>query len=321
MAAIEARAQTMFALATQSAQYILSQLPEELKAPHVGIICGSGLGGLAEILHPSPQFSLSYSKIPNFPHSTVQGHAGKLVFGLLGNKKTPVVMMVGRVHFFEGHSIEKVTFPTRVMKILGIKTVIVTNAAGGLNPEYRVGDIVILNDHINFPGLAGAHPLRGSNEEDFGTRFPALSDAYDLRLRKAVHLSYKKLQLATSTRKLHEGVYAFVSGPSFETRAECRMLRTLGADVVGMSTVPEIVVARHAGVRVLAMSLVTNCAVLDPGPRGDSILIESVESEDLNKVLELGKANHEEVLETGKLAATDMQALVKQVIDDIAEAI
>lgn len=193
------------------------------------------------------------------------------------------------------------------MKILGIKTVIVTNAAGGLNPEFSVGDIMVLNDHINFPGLAGAHPLRGPNEEDYGTRFPSLSDAYDLELRRQIHLSYKKLLGVAPTRKLHEGVYVFVSGPTFETRAECRMLRVMGADVVGMSTVPEIIIARHCGLRVLAMSLVTNCAVLEPGPRGDSILVEQTKKEDLNKVIELGKANHEEVLETGREAAKDLQ--------------
>lgn len=216
-------------------------------------------------------------------------------------------MMVGRVHYFEGHSIEKVTFPTRVMKILGIQVVIVTNAAGGLNPEFSVGDIMILNDHINLPGLGGVHSLRGANEEDFGTRFPPLSDAYDLQLRKTMHLSYKKLGTVAPKRKLHEGVYVFVSGPTFETRAECRMLRAMGADVVGMSTVPEIVVARHCGIRVVAMSLVTNCAVMEAGPRGDSILVQQTKDEDLHTVMEIGIANHEEVLEAGDEAARDMQ--------------
>lgn len=216
-------------------------------------------------------------------------------------------MMVGRVHYFEGHSIEKVTFPTRVMKILGIKTVIVTNAAGGLNPAFSVGDIVILNDHINLPGLGGVHPLRGPNEEDFGTRFPPLSDAYDLQLRKTIHLSYKKLANVAPTRTLHEGVYIFVSGPTFETRAECRMLRIMGGDVVGMSTVPEIMVARHCGIKVMAMSLVTNCAVMEAGPRGNSILVEQTKDEDLHTIMEVGIANHKEVLEAGDEAARDMQ--------------
>ncbi|RPB17316.1 inosine guanosine and [Morchella conica CCBAS932] len=309
---------TTIAFAAQSAYHIRTQLPPALSKPCIGIICGSGLGGLAETLHSSPQFEISYTKIPNFPHSTVVGHAGKFVFGLLGEKKTPVVMMVGRVHFFEGHSIEKVTFPTRVMKLLGISTIIVTNAAGGLNPAYSVGDMMIINDHINLPGLSGAHPLRGPNNDSWGPRFPALSDAYDLELRKVVHQSYKKLPGTTETRKLHEGVYVFVSGPSYETRAECRMLKMMGADCVGMSTVPEIIVARHCGLRVLAMSLVTNKSVLEEGPRGDAVLVEGKDVGELKGVMEMGKANHEEVLETGKEAAKDMQALIKQFVDDIS---
>jgi len=264
------------------------------------------------------QFELSYEDIPHFPHSTVVGHAGKFVFGFLGERKTPVVVMVGRVHFFEGHSIQKVTFPTRVMKLLGIHTLIVTNAAGGLNTEFAVGDIVVLNDHINFPGLAGQHSLRGPNEEEFGTRFLTLSEAYDLPLRKQIHLSYKKLRLTSEKRKLHEGVYVFVSGPTFETRAECRFLRALGADVVGMSTVPEIIAARHCGIRILAMSLVTNSAVLEPGPRGDSLLVAEIDEEELKSALGAGAANHEEVLEAGAAAAKDLQGLVRQFIDDIA---
>ncbi|KAI5813039.1 nucleoside phosphorylase domain-containing protein [Pyronema omphalodes] len=310
---------TIYDLATQATEFINPQLPAALKNPKIGIICGSGLGGLVHTLEAEPQVSIPYSDIPHFPQSSVIGHASKLVFGLLGASKTPVVVMVGRAHFYEGHSIEKSTFPVRVMKLLGIESIIVTNAAGGLNPEFRVGDIMILNDHINFPGLAGNHPLRGPNEEKFGTRFPALSDAYDLEYRRTAHLAYKKLEGASSHRSLHEGVYVFVSGPTFETRAECRMLRMMGADVVGMSTVPEICVARHAGVRVLAMSLVTNCAVLEPGPRGDSLLVEEVQSGDLNKVIEVGKANHAEVLEAGDEAAKDMQALVRQFVDDIAK--
>ncbi|RPB01697.1 inosine guanosine and [Choiromyces venosus 120613-1] len=312
--------ESIYAQATESANYVRNLLPEKLKKPDVGVICGSGLGGLAGMLDQELLFELSYKDIPHFPHSTVVGHAGKFVFGFLGEKKTPVVVMVGRVHYFEGHSIQKVTFPTRVMKLLGIHTIVVTNAAGGLNTGFSVGDIMVLNDHINFPGLAGQHPLWGPNEEKFGTRFPALSEAYDLSLRKQIHLSYKKLQLTSEKRKLHEGVYVFVSGPtsSFETRAECRLLRALGADVVGMSTVPEVIVARHCGIRVLAMSLVTNCAVLEPGPRGDSMLVEEMGEEVLKGVLESGAANHEEVLETGAAAARDLQGLVRQFIDDIA---
>lgn len=204
------------------------------------------------------------------------------------------------------------------MDLLGVKTLIVTNAAGGLNSKFSVGDIMVLNDHINFPGLAGANPLRGPNEEGRGLRFLPMSDAYDLQLRKAINQSYRKLDLAANGRKLHEGVYVFVSGPSFETRAECRMLRLMGADVVGMSTVPEIIVARHCGMRILAMSLVTNRAVLEPGPRGDSPEVEEMSGASLNGVIEAGKASHKEVLETGSWAAGDMQALVRQFVEDIS---
>ncbi|KAF3925099.1 hypothetical protein AA313_de0209506 [Arthrobotrys entomopaga] len=298
----------------ETAKFIQARVPEALRTPQVGVICGSGLGGLADTVEEGARFDISYSDIPNFAQSTVQGHAGKLVFGYLGESKTPAVLMVGRVHFYEGHNIDKTAFPVRVLNLLGVKVVVVTNAAGGLNPEFQVGDICVLNDHLNLPGLAGIHPLRGPNVDDFGPRFPPLSDAYDLELRKFVHIAYKKLQLSIPTRRLHEGVYAFVSGPSFETRAECRMLRTMGADVVGMSTVPEIIVARHAGMRVLAMSLVTNQAVLEPGPRGDA----NIEG-DIQKIMELGAASHLEVLEAGKMAANDMQNLVRLVVDELPD--
>jgi purine-nucleoside phosphorylase len=180
----------------------------------------------------------------------------------------------------------------------------------GLNHEYAVGDIVVINDHLFLAGLAGNHPLRGPNLDIFGSRFPPLSDAYDLSLRRAAHVAWKKGQAdgkEVKRRRLHEGVYAFVAGPSFETRAECRMLRMLGADLVGMSTVPEIVVARHCGLRVLALSLVTNNAVLDPGPRGDDPLLEGTTADAMRMIVERGRANHEEVVEESHLAALDLQ--------------
>jgi len=190
----------------------------------------------------------------------------------------------------------------------------VTNAAGGLNPDYSVGDIMLLNDHLNLPGLAGMSALVGPNAEDFGVRFPPLSDAYDLELRRRVHQTWRALGFHQGRRRLHEGVYAFVAGPSFETRAECRMLRNLGADVVGMSTVPEIVVARHSGIRILAFSLVTNNAVLEAGVRGDDPTIQDMSNDEMRKYLEKGMANHIEVLETGREAAKDMVELVREVV-------
>lgn len=213
---------------------------------------------------------------------------------------------------------EAATFATRVCRLLGVETIILTNAAGGLNPEYNVGDIVALNDHLNLAGMVGQSPLRGPNEDDFGPRFPPLSDAYDLSLRQLTHKAWKEIrQQDPSQRKLHEGVYAFVSGPTYETRAECRMLRTLGADVVGMSTVPEIVVARHAGMRVLAFSLVTNKAVLEPATRADDPALQGLSREQLDQHLGQGKANHEEVLDAGKAAALDMQSLVLRIVSQL----
>ena len=228
------------------------------------------------------------------------------MFGTLAG--TVVVLMSGRSHHYEGYSIERITYPIRVFKGLGVQTILATNAAGGLNHEYAVGDIVVLNDHIFLAGLAGNHPLRGPNLDNFGVRFPPLSDAYDLELRRTTHVSWRKCSQAGSSRRLHEGVYAFVGGPSFETRAECRMLQMLGANLVGMSTVPEIIVARHCGLRVLALSLVTNNAVLDAGPRGDDPLLEGASAQDLQVILSQGRANHDEVVEEGHRAALDLQA-------------
>ena len=220
--------------------------------------------------------------------------------------------------FYEGHGMETVTFATRVCKILGVETMLLTNAAGGLNPEYEVGDIVCLNDHLNMAGLVGFHPLRGPNAEDFGVRFPPLSDAYDISLRQSAHQAWRDVRRQNpSARRMHEGVYAFVSGPTYETRAECRMLRQLGADVVGMSTVPEIIVARHSGMRVLAFSLVTNKAVLEPTVRADNPELQGLSRSELDAYLSRGRANHTEVLEAGKQAAIDMQGLVLRIVSQL----
>ncbi|GES63316.1 purine nucleoside phosphorylase [Aspergillus terreus] len=282
--------------AEQAVQSLKDRLPAELQSPRVAIVCGSGLGGLADSIRDHPRAEYDYGSIPHFPKLTVPGHAGKLVFGFLG-EDIPVVLMVGRAHYYEGHSIHQVTFPIRVFKLLGVETVV--------------------SKHIFLSGLAGNHPLRGLNDEEFGPRFPPLSDAYDLELRRHVHKAWKTVVDPLSKRRLHEGVYAYVGGPSYETRAECRMLRQLGADVVGMSTVPEIVVARHCGIRVLALSLVTNNAVLSPVPRGDDGLLEGKDTKELDAILQEGKANHEEVLEAGRLAAIDMQRLVVRAVSNI----
>lgn len=251
--------------------------------PQVAVICGSGLGGLTDKLTQTQTFN--YSEIPNFPESTVPGHAGRLVFGFLNGRAC--VMMQGRFHMYEGYPLWKVTFPVRVFHLLGVSTLVVTNAAGGLNPKYEVGDIMLIRDHINLPGLCGENPLVGLNEERFGIRFPAMSDAYDREMRQKAHSTWKQMG---EQRELQEGTYVMVTGPNFETVAECRMLQKMGADAVGMSTVPEVIVARHCGLRVFGFSLITNKAILD---------YENLE-----------KANHEEVLNTGKQAAQKLEQFV-----------
>ncbi|KAF2715956.1 hypothetical protein K431DRAFT_289817 [Polychaeton citri CBS 116435] len=308
----------IFERATETVDFLRNRLPTKLGKPKIAIVCGSGLSGLAATINEGSAEWFDYSDVPNFPQSTVAGHEGKLLFGTMGQRQIPVVLLVGRAHFYEGYNMDVVTFATRVCKLLGVEKMIVTNAAGGLNSSYAVGDIVCLNDHINLAGLAGWHPLRGPNPEDFGTRFPPLSDAYDLSLRQLAHRSWQDLRRQVpSRRKLHEGVYAFVSGPSYETRAECRLLRQMGADLVGMSTVPEIIVARHSGMQVLAFSLVTNNAVLEPVPRGDDPKLQGMSPEQLSEYLSRGKANHAEVLEAGKQAALDMQGLVLLIVSQL----
>lgn len=283
--------------ATAAVDAVKGKLPSELSSPQVAIICGTGLGGLAEVVENPVE--IPYEQIPHFKQSTVQGHAGKLIVGYIG--KVTVICMKGRLHSYEGFDIKDTVLPVRVFQLLGIKTVIATNAAGGLNPKFKVGDIMLLDDHINFPGLSGLHPLKGANDERFGDRFVALSDAYDLELRKQfMDIAESQLKL---TRPIHEGTYVYVSGPTFESRAESRMLASLGADAVGMSTVPEVCVARHGNMRVLALSLITNVSNLEKTP-------SAREQDDSNQMLE-NKANHEEVLEAGAEAASDIQKIVQ----------
>lgn len=222
-------------------------------APQVGLILGSGWGDFAQAVSPSVR--IPYGEVPGFQVSTVQGHAGEWAFGQLSGHE--VAMMVGRLHYYEGHSLSDITLPVRVMQALGVRTLIVTNAAGGINTQFDVGDLMLISDHIN---LTGVNPLFGPNLESLGPRFPDMSKAYDPELRALARRVAMDQQFA-----VREGVYAQMTGPSFETPAEIRMLRTLGADAVGMSTVPEVVVARHMGLRVLGISCITNMAagVLD----------------------------------------------------------
>jgi purine-nucleoside phosphorylase len=219
--------------------------------PRVGIILGTGLGALAREIRADA--TLGYDEVPHFPRSTVESHAGRLVCGTFAGK--PVVAMEGRFHFYEGYSLQQLTFPVRVLKELGCATLIVSNASGGLNPQYRKGDIMAIEDHIN---LLGDNPLIGPNDERLGERFPDMCHAYD---RKYLELAH---EVARDEKvPLQQGVYVAVPGPNLETRAEYRFLRTIGADVVGMSTVPEVIVAVHAKIRVLGFSVVTDMCLPD----------------------------------------------------------
>ncbi|KAF7255692.1 hypothetical protein EG68_07709 [Paragonimus skrjabini miyazakii] len=255
--------------------------------PSTGIICGSGLGKLADAVQGSTV--LSYADISGFPKSSVTGHQGNFVFGTIGNKH--VIVMQGRFHQYEGLTNCQIVLPIRVMKLLGVHTILISNAAGGLNRQLKLGDFVVIKDHISLPALSLNNVLVGPNDEKFGPRFPATSDAYDINLRKTL------LQIAREknvSELLHEGVYACCGGPTYESIAESRMLLMFGADVTGMSTVPEVIVARHCGIRVLAVSLVTNMVVMDYETRQS--------------------ANHEEVLETATRQASILQDLFTELI-------
>ncbi|MBN3284831.1 PNPH phosphorylase, partial [Polyodon spathula] len=232
------------------------------------------------------QESFSYSDIPSFPQSTVQGHVGRLVFGELKGKTC--VCMQGRFHLYEGYPLCKVTFPVRVFKLVGVETLIVTNAAGSLSDGYKTGDIMIIKDHINLPGFAGQNPLNGPNDEQFGLRFPPMSSAYDKDLHKLALDICKKLDCS-----VQEGVYCMVGGPNFETVAEARYLHKLGADAVGMSTVPEVLVAKHCGMKVFGLSLITNKVV---------------------KAYNDKEVNHEGVLGVSKMRAGTLQTLVTEFV-------
>ncbi len=256
--------------------------------PAIGLVLGSGLGNLANSL--GGRTVVPYSDIDGWPQSTVHGHQGNLVIGEFQGHV--VAAQQGRAHFYEGYSMQEVTFPIRVMKELGIHTVILTNAAGGVNASYQVGDIMLLEDHINFPGMAGANPLMGPNDESLGVRFVGMSQTYDRQLRQ------RALEVAAQHGiPLHSGVYFGLSGPFFETPAEIRMIRILGGDAVGMSTVNEVLVARHAGMRVMACSGITNGT------------IDAVDSDQ--------DINHEAVLEAGEVIVPRLTTILKGVLRDL----
>jgi purine-nucleoside phosphorylase len=229
-----------------AAAYIRDQYSQP---PELGLVLGSGLGGLVSGMQVS--FKLPYKEIPFFPQATVEGHEGALLLGQLEGKQ--VAVMAGRFHYYEGYSMQEVTFPIRVLKALGIQGLILSNAAGGMNPHFQVGDLMLIQDHIN---LHAENPLRGRNDERLGPRFPDMSEPYAKDWIQLAHAVAQELDIA-----LKKGVYAGVMGPNFETRAEYRYLHTIGADAVGMSTVPEVIVARHAGLKVLALSVITDIGI------------------------------------------------------------
>ncbi|KAL4234915.1 hypothetical protein ACF0H5_006556 [Mactra antiquata] len=275
----------------EDVQRIAQSVLDRVKCrPHIGIICGSGLGGLAEVL--GDKEIIQYEDIEGFPVSTVPGHAGRLVFGSLQGKQ--VVLMQGRAHLYEGYDVHKIILPVRVMKLMEVRILFVTNAAGGINQDFNVGDIMIIKDHFNMPGFAAVNPLVGPNDDRFGPRFPPASQCYSYRLRKLIQETGEKLGMKDF---IQNGVYCFLGGPSFETVTECRFLKVAGVDATGMSTVPEVLVANHCGMEVCGISLITNKCVMDY---------------DSKQV-----ANHEEVLETGEKRAKDMQQLISTVVADL----
>jgi purine-nucleoside phosphorylase len=257
-----------------------------LAQPKLAAVLGSGLGGVVELLDDEPRLRLAYDQVPHVPHTAVAGHAGELVAGTVHG--TPLLILSGRAHPYEGYSQREVTILLRAVIALGVQALIVTNASGGLDPNFDPGDVMLISDHIN---LSGENPLLGPNLDRFGERFPPMTDAYDPGLRAAARESADRTGVA-----LREGVYVMLSGPSYETRAEMRMLRGLGGDAVGMSTVHEVIVARHADVRVLGFSLVTNKATED---------------------VETG-ATHAEVIEMGKVGAERLVTLLGDLLPRLA---
>jgi len=264
----------------QTSDYLKNKIEE---IPNTAIILGTGLGELANEIDNKTE--IPYAEIPNFPVSTVEGHSGKLIIGTLGGKR--ILAMQGRFHFYEGYSMKEVTFPVRVFQALGVKYLFVSNAAGGMNPSFDIGDIMLIEDHINmFP----EHPLRGENYDELGTRFPDMSEAYDKKLRMMA------IQIANEKNiKLQHGVYVGVQGPTFETPAEYQFFRVIGGDAVGMSTVPEVIVANHAKMKVLAFSIITDLGV--PG-----------------KIVEV---SHEEVQEAAKIAQPKMAEIMRAIVQKI----
>ncbi len=265
-----------------SAEYINKKIARTGIKPDTGIILGSGLGKIADEING---IKIPYSEIPGFKSSTIKGHSGNLIIGGFCSKN--VAVMQGRLHFYEGYDLKDVIYPIRIMRILGVKNLIVTNAAGGINTGFTPGNLMIIKDHINF---TGKNPLRGANIEELGTRFPDMSEAYSKNLINTAEKAAEQIGI-----NIKKGVYAWVTGPTYETPAEVKMLRMLGADAVGMSTVPEVIAARHTGMNVIGISCITNMAA--------GILDKSLA--------------HQEVIETAARVEKDFIALIKKIIEKI----
>lgn len=272
---------TVYERATHAARVIRARATDE---PRIALVLGSGLGAFADEL--AEAVALDYAEIPGFARSTVEGHAGRLVLGKVAG--VPIAAMQGRFHYYEGYEWEDVTFPIRTLGMLGIKTLVLTNAAGGLNNSLKQGSLMLISDHLN---LIGTNPLRGANDARFGPRFPDLTDVYDREFQEIASHEAHAMEL-----ELRRGIYAALSGPSYETPAEIRMLRALGADAVGMSTVPEAIVARHMGLKVLGISCITNMAA--------GVLDKPID--------------HAEVIETGELVRATFSELLRRVIPKLS---
>ena len=265
----------------EQVQETVSQIKEKINfTPEYGVILGSGLGSFTDEMEVL--YTLPYNEILNFPVSTVEGHKGALVFGTIGAKK--VVAMQGRFHFYEGYSMTEVTFPVRVLKFLGVEKLVVSNASGGVNPQYKVGSIVMITDHIN---MTPEHPLRGKNDERFGPRFVNMSEPYSRKMIAKATAIAKELNI-----EVQEGIYLGLQGPTFETLAEYKMVKILGADCVGMSTVPEVIVARHMDLETFGISVIT----------------------DMGDAENIGTISHDEVLEAAKNAEPKVRSLIKELI-------
>ncbi|KZV95997.1 inosine guanosine and [Exidia glandulosa HHB12029] len=305
-----------------------AKLPAELLAPQVGIVCGSGLSTLAEKSLRNI-VEVPYAALPGFGESAVPGHKSVLAFGFIGaGKGTPAVAMLGRrihaahshriaVHPYEGHPMHVVTYPMRLMAKLGVKNMIITNAAGGLNPDFDVGTIVAIKDHIALPNLTGFNPLLGPPTHPHPhPRFLPVSNAHSRALRRLAFLAAHRLDITASGSRLEEGTYAWVSGPTYETMAEGKFLRAAGGDVVGMSTIPEVVVARDEGMEVIVLSLVTNKVILEQ-PKGSLSVKEELAGRPISKDVEV-TVSHDEVLQMGKAKAEVMRQLVEEICTMLA---